>query len=83
MTRTFQKYRKNEITSDAEYWAEKTMEECLKAVCFMVEQYISWNSLPETMDKTVFAKINKHKEWAEEQEIWNSFSPEEKAMFNR
>lgn len=59
------------------------MEECLNAVCFMVEQYISWNNLPARIDKTAFAKTNKHKEWAEEQEIWNTFTPEEKTMFNR
>ena len=83
MIRTSHKYSKDELPSDAEYWAGKTMEECLSATCFMVEQYISWNALPVRMDKTVFEKIDKHKIWAAEQELWNSFSEKEKAMFNK
>ena len=57
------------------------MEECHEATCFMVEQYISWNGLPSRMDKTFFEKTDKHKEWAEKKKIWNSFTPEEKALF--
>ena len=83
MVKTAQKYKLNEVSSDAQYWAAKTMEECLNATCFMVEQYISWNNLPSKMDKTFFQKIDKHKEWQEEQKLWNSFSVQEKKMFYR
>ena len=77
------KFKQNEMPSDAEYWASKTMEECLNAACFMVEQYISWNNLPSIMDKTFFEKTNKRKEWAEEKRIWNSFSVKEKELYYR
>ena len=83
MVKTTHKYAKDEMPSDAEYWANQTLEECLKAVCFMVEQFISWNKLPSKMDKTCFEKTDKHREWAEEQQIWNSFSAKEKEMFYR
>ena len=83
MIKNTKKYKLNDMPSDAEYWADKTMEECLTAVCFIVEQYISWNNLPVKMDKTIFEKTDKHKEWREEQQIWNSFSAKEKAMFYR
>ena len=83
MIKTTKKYKLNEVPSDAGYWADKTMEECLAAACFMVEQYISWNNLPAKMDKTVFEKTDKRKEWAEEQQLWNSFSAKEKEMFYR
>ena len=81
MTQNTQKYKQNKISSDDGYWADKSMEECFDAVCFMVEQYISWNKLPSRMDKTVFEKTDKHKEWSEENEIWNTFTAGEKAMF--
>lgn len=81
MVKTSHKYKQDEIPSDAEYWADKTMEECLNATCFLVEQYISWNNLPSRMDKTVFEKIDKHKEWAQELQEWNSFSDKEKELF--
>lgn len=81
MIKTTQKYKLNQAPSDSEYWAGKTMEECLTATCFMVEQYISWNNLPARMDKTVFEKIDKHKEWAEQQHQWDNFSVKEKEMF--
>ena len=83
MIKTSQKFKQSEMPSDAEYWADKTMEECLAATCFMVEQYISWNNLPARMDKTVFEKIDMHKEWAKEQQIWKSLSAKEKKMFYR
>ena len=83
MNKTTQKYKLNEMPDDADYWADKTMEECLTAACFMVEQYISWNNLPSKMDKTFFEKIDKHHEWKEEQKLWNSFSAQEKEMFYR
>ena len=83
MTKTSHKYTKDEMPSDAEYWAGRSMEECISATCFMVEQYISWNNLPTRMDKTVFQKIDQHKAWAEEQKIWDSFTAEEKKMFGR
>jgi hypothetical protein len=62
-----QKIFNQEEFSDASYWANKTMEERLEATCFLVEQYISMNNLPERMDKTVFEKVDKHKEWEEEE----------------
>ncbi len=81
MIKISNKFKQDEIQSDADYWADKTMDECFEATCFMVEQYISWNNLPSRMDKTVFEKTNKHKEWAEEQKIWDSFSDREREMF--
>ena len=66
------------MPSDAEYWAGKTMEECLSATCIMVEQYISWNNLPTRMDKTVYEKVDKHKEWAEEKRMWNKSDAKKK-----
>ena len=81
IAKTSQKFYKQEEFSDAEYWANKSMEECFNATCFLVEQYISWNNLPVKMDKTVFEKVNKHKEWKEEKQLWNNFTEEEKKLF--
>ena len=77
-----EKYRKGDnVPSDAEYWAGKTMEESFEATCFLVRQYIRMNNLPTRMDKTVFEKVDKHKEWDEEKKIWDSFTEEQKNQF--
>ena len=69
------------MSDNEDYWADKTMEECLAASCFMVEQFIAWNNLPQKMDKTVFEKTDKHKEWEAEKAIWDNFTDKEKAAF--
>lgn len=65
------KFKLGEEPDDSEYWSNKTMEECFEATCFLVEQYIALNNLPERMDKTVFEKVDKKKEWAEEKQKYS------------
>lgn len=81
IAKTSQKFHHHEEFPDAEFWASKTAEESFEATCFLVKQYISMNNLPERMDKTIFEKMDKHKEWEEEKKIWDLFSEEEKRKF--
>lgn len=81
MIKFSEKFHSHEEFSDAEYWAKKTMDECFEATCFLVEQYISLNNLPDRMDKSVFEKVDKKKEWEEEKKIWELFTEEEKKRF--
>lgn len=81
MKKARHKFKLNEMTENENYWADKNMEECLKATCFMVEQFIVWNNLPKKMDKTIFEKTNKYEEWETEKAIWNNFTDDEKAAF--
>ncbi|MBI4646007.1 MAG: hypothetical protein HY738_05270 [Bacteroidia bacterium] len=78
--KTAYKYKQHEEFPDACYWADKTQEECFAAMCFLVEQYIVWNNLSARMDKTVFEKMNKYKEWEEEKK-YGTFSVQKKKLF--